>query len=183
MKSSTPRRTQTGCSPQTAELWFGWMNDVFLFFPSSRLLHLCCRVREWRRGQVTHHWLWGAPSCHCGRFCTVSPASTPCTHTSPGPRSALDQSGGTPSHAERLYLETERDTKNTSINIFCIFFFVLSYIHHSFADHHKHPSSQLEVKCFTSTFSSGSMNHASNVVPMQCFSGGLWLKTVLLFLL
>lgn len=57
-------------------------------------------------GQMTHHWLWGAPSCRCGRCRTAAPASGPCTHTSPGPRSALGQSAGRPSHAERLYLQT-----------------------------------------------------------------------------
>lgn len=70
-------------------------------------LNKACR----RRGRVAHRWLWGAPSCRCGRCRTVAPASGPDTRTSPGPRSAPDRSGGRPSHAERLYLETHQTKK------------------------------------------------------------------------
>ena len=56
--------------------------------------------------QITDHWLWGAPSCRCGRCRTVAPTSGPCTRTSPGPRSVLGQSAGKPSRAEWLYLQT-----------------------------------------------------------------------------
>lgn len=89
---------------------------IFLFYFSfsvikqtetQKKLNNACR----RRGRVTHRWLWGAPSCRCGRCRTVAPASGPDTHTSPGPRSAPDRSGGRPSHAERLYLETHQTKK------------------------------------------------------------------------
>ena len=78
--------------------------------------------------QVTHRWLWGAPSCRCGRCRTVAPASGPCTRTSPGPRSALGRSAGRPSHAERLYLHMKgnrkqwhRDQPLQNIYIFSVF--------------------------------------------------------------
>lgn len=84
-----------------------WVFQVFspLFTPPDT------HVPSWasrHRGRVTHRWLWGAPSCRCGRCRTAAPASGPYTRTSPGLRSAPDRSGGRPSHAERLYLETER---------------------------------------------------------------------------
>lgn len=74
--------------------------------------------------QVTHHWLWGAPSCRCGRCRTVAPTSGPCTHTSPGPQSAPGQSAGRLSHAARLYLQTRRENRVNRVNLFSA-----TYIH------------------------------------------------------
>lgn len=148
------------CHVEHVYVWRGFP-VCFLFTP-----HTYVPSSETRHhGRMTHRWLWGAPSCRCGRCRTVAPASGPCTHTSPGPQSALDQSGGRPSHAERLYLETEGTKKAPETNItnnkynnknkfwgvFLLFKSIFKLFscnrrllhlnsHHSFADHHKDPS-------------------------------------------
>lgn len=116
-------KSNTTGSLEEVEMWYPgcslrntswWRMDVWHGFsrsPPSPLTPPDTHVPSWasrHRGRVTHRWLWGAPSCRCGRCRTVAPASGPYTRTSPGPRSAPDRSGGRPSHAERLYLQTER---------------------------------------------------------------------------
>lgn len=104
-----------------------WSFSVWHTFPLTATNTCVPRSGNRRRGRVTHHWLWGAPSCRCGRCRTAAPASGPCTRTSPGPRSAQGQSVGRPSREERLYLQT-RGMKNHRIYHRAFVFFCFSSV-------------------------------------------------------